>query len=89
MTRSSLLLLDRLSCWGVSGTCVPGLSIPSLPTLVGYTLLLKIQAASAAPLPHSRFSVYSIAWRPPSMRLWKEPLPFAAQAEGFPEKVSL
>lgn len=86
MTRSSLLLLDRLSYWGVSGTCVPGLSIPFLPTLVGYTLLLEIQAASAAPLPHSRFSVYSIAW---AMRLWKEPLPFAAQAEGFPEKVSL
>lgn len=89
MTRSSLLLLDRLSCRGVSGTCVLGLSIPSPPTLVGYTLLLGMQAASArTPVPFpSQCQLYSMwCW---AVRVWKDPLPFAAQAEGFPGKVSL
>lgn len=86
MTRSSLLSLDCLSCRGVSGTCVLGLSIPSPPTLVGCTLLLGIQAASApfpAPFPF-QCQLYSVwCW---AMRVWKDPLPLLPRLRAFLRK---
>ncbi|KAM7330470.1 hypothetical protein ACRRTK_009659 [Alexandromys fortis] len=46
-----------------------------------------MQAASAAPLSHSRLSVNSTACGCWAVKVWKDPLSFAAQAEGFPAKV--